>query len=673
MLTHVLRKITHTIAIGITALFSALAEAETLNSENPISPVSPIGPISPTDTALWNRRDMSLSTIVVTATRTPKALADIPIVTRVITSEDIEKVDATNIRDMLQQELPGLEFTYSMGQQVLNMGGYDGNNILFLIDGERMAGESIDNIDFARLDLSNVERIEIVKGAASTLYGSAAMGGVINIITKSPSKDWTAKVHSRYEGQTREWRHGASGQFSVGRVNSLTTFQMTRNDSLPLHGEESSLTTAYGGKTYNIRERLVWDVTKNWQLTARGGFFFRERDNSTLSHERYRDLNYGLRSNLAITSLQDLEIAYSFDQYDKSDYALKTERDVRDYSNRQNIARALYNLQLPSWKSVVTAGFDYMNDYLMSYQFSGNSKSRTQNSYDVFAQWDYTPSKHWNIIGGLRFDYFSAARKGMPTWKLAALYKTGRHSLRASYASGFRAPSLKELYMDFYMAGIFMIYGNPDLRCETNHNFSLSWTNYGSISDHLKYCITTAGYFNFFHDYITTASVTVDKYSYLKYTNVNNQKIVGADATLQLHHMNGLGLRLSYAFVKNIVEGSQPDLTKARPHSLTWRLDYDHQFTKCYSITAALSGRWLSPVDATEFTTTGLTSTRQQHYEGYCLWKVSLSQRFFKGVALNIAVDNIFNYRPRNYYPNSPLTLGTTATIGVAIDIEKLF
>ncbi len=652
------RRITH--IITLLALLPVIALAETLPSD-------------PADTVVWNKKDMNLSTVVVTATRTPKALADIPVVTRVITAEDIEKVDATNIKDMLQQELPGLEFTYSMGQQVLNMGGYDGNNILFLVDGERMAGESIDNIDFSRLDMSNIERIEIVKGAASTLYGSAAMGGVINIITKSPSDSWSAKAHSRYEGQTREWRHGASGDVNIGKVNSLTSFQYTNNDSLSLRGEESSLNTAYGGKSFNVKERLIWTVNEDWKLTGRVGYFFRERNSSEYSHERYRDLNYGARSNWDITPLQNLEVAYSFDQYDKSDYALNTRRDIRDYSNRQNIGRALYNVDMPSWNSHLTTGADYMNDYLMSYQFADQAKSHTQNSYDAFVQWDYTPSEHWNMIGGARFDYFSAARKGMPTWKIAAMYKIRKHSIRFSYASGFRAPSLKELYMNFFMGGIFMIYGNPDLKCESNHNFSLSWTNYGSINDKLKYCFTTTGYFNFFNNYITTASVTVNQYSYLKYVNVSNQKIVGADATLQMHHINGLGMRVSYAFVKNIVEGSQPDLTKARPHSLTWRLDYDHQFTDNYGITAAISGRWLSPVDATEFTTTSLTSIRQQHYEGYNIWKVSFSQRFVKGISLNLAVDNIFNYIPKNYYPNSPTTMGTTGTIGVVVNIDKFF
>ena len=623
------------------------------------------------DCVTWNKDPLGLETVVVTATRTPKPLLDIPVVTRVITADDIQKADATNIKDMLQQEIPGLEFTYSMGQQVLNMGGYDGNNILFLVDGERMAGESMDNVDFSRLNLSCIERIEIVKGAASILYGSSAMGGVINIITKTPSEKWAANVNSRYEGATKEWRHGASADFNIGRINSLTTFQMTDAKALDL-GENSSLPT-YGGKSYNVKERLTWKLSDALKLTGRIGYFFRERESGTVSHERYRDVSDGLKLNWKINAQQNLEVAYSFDQYDKSDLNMLTDKDIRDYSNRQNICRALYNLHMPSWKSQFTAGADYMNDYMMTYQFSEDNNHRSQNSYDIFAQWDYTPSDHWDIIGGLRYDYFSAAKKGRPTWKLAAMYKTGKHQIRVSYASGFRAPSLKELYMDFFMGGIFMIYGNTDLKCETNHNFSLSWTNHGSVSDNLKYCLTATGYYNFFNNYITTATVQRDGKTAQMYTNIANQQIAGVDASVQLHHQNGIGAKVSYAFTKNIVKKGQPDLTAARPHSLTWRIDYDRQFTEKYGLYVALSGRFLSAVDVTEYASTELDEMTKTHYDGYSIWKLSLSQRILKGININCAVDNLFNYKPDNYYANSPVTLGTTLTVGVSIDLQKLF
>ena len=130
-------------------------------------------------------RSTMMDQVVVTATRTPKLLKDVPIVTRVISEADIKQVDATHIGDLLQSELPGIEFSYSMNQQVsLNMSGFGGNSVLFLVDGERLAGETLDNVDYSRLNMDNVGRIEIVKGAASSLYGSNAIGGVVNIISR---------------------------------------------------------------------------------------------------------------------------------------------------------------------------------------------------------------------------------------------------------------------------------------------------------------------------------------------------------------------------------------------------------------------------------------------------------------------------------------------------------
>ena len=160
-----------------------------------------------------------METVVVTGTRTPKLLKDVPIVTRVITADEIKKkVDATHIGDLLQAELPGIEFSYSMDQQVsLNMQGFGGNAVLFLVDGERLAGETLDNIDYNRLNMSNVERIEIVKGAASSLYGSNAVGGVVNIISKVPAEPWTVNLNGRY-GAYNEQRYGGTIGFNVGKL-----------------------------------------------------------------------------------------------------------------------------------------------------------------------------------------------------------------------------------------------------------------------------------------------------------------------------------------------------------------------------------------------------------------------------------------------------------------------
>lgn len=286
---------------------------------------------------------VNMETVVVTGTRTPKLLKDVPIVTRVITADEIKKVDATHIGDLFQAELPGIEFSYSMDQQVsLNMQGFGGNAVLFLVDGERLAGETLDNIDYNRLNMSNVERIEIVKGAASSLYGSNAVGGVVNIISKVPAEPWTVNLNGRY-GAYNEQRYGGTIGFNVGKFNSVTNVQHTQVDEKDLadgktneETEDWAFKKVYGDKTWNFKERLVYTANDHLKLTARAGYFFREREKSQTSKDRYRDFSGGVKGNYVLDKDKDLEIAYSFDQYDKSDYLPQDANDVRDYSNVQH-------------------------------------------------------------------------------------------------------------------------------------------------------------------------------------------------------------------------------------------------------------------------------------------------------------------------------------------------
>ncbi len=214
--------------------------------------VSYVGYVTQTFNVLVNNGDVdknvkmvedehSLDQVVITATHTAKALKDVPVVTRLITLSDIQKVDATNIQDMLTQELPGLEFGLAMSQETsLNMSGFGGNAVLFLVDGERMAGETMDNVDYNRMNLDNVGRIEIVKGASSALYGSNAVGGVINIISRENTEPWTANVNSRYSSMGNEWRNGANFSLNKGKWNSQTNFQHTDIEPITLSAGISS-------------------------------------------------------------------------------------------------------------------------------------------------------------------------------------------------------------------------------------------------------------------------------------------------------------------------------------------------------------------------------------------------------------------------------------------------
>ncbi|MBD5205498.1 MAG: TonB-dependent receptor, partial [Bacteroidales bacterium] len=353
--------------------------------------------------SIENQWDKVLDEVVVTGTRTPKLVTNSPILTRVISSSDIRKSDATNISDLLQTELPGIEFSYSMNQQVsLNMQGFGGNSVLFLVDGERLAGETLDNVDYDRLNLNNAGKIEIVKGAASSLYGSNAVGGVVNIISREASEPWTLNINGRY-GKHNSQRYGAVFSVNKWKINSSTSAQFTSIDSYNMKNE-GDYSTYYGNKTWNINERLTIKPINALKIIARAGYFFRERNSQVSTHDRYRDFSGGLRGVYEFSPGTNLELSYSFDQYDKSDYILLTRKDVRDYSNVQNIGKMVFNHTFGG-NYILTVGGDVMRDYLMSYQFTDNG-SHHQITADGFAQIDMTFNK-LNVIAGGRYDYFS--------------------------------------------------------------------------------------------------------------------------------------------------------------------------------------------------------------------------------------------------------------------------
>ena len=610
-----------------------------------------------------------LDQVVVTGTRTPKLLKDVPIVTRVISGLDIKRMDATNISDLLQTELPGIEFSYSMNQQTsLNMSGFGGNSVLFLVDGERLAGETLDNVDYSRLNMDNVQRIEIVKGAASSLYGSNAVGGVVNIISRESQEPWSVNINGRY-GAHNEQRYGGSVGFNAGRFNSMTNVQYTSIDAIDLsegtdNEEVGDYSMIYGNSTLNIKERLIYTPIDNLKFTARAGYFFRERNSSESQKERYRSFTGGLKGNYNITDIDDLEVAYSFDQYDKSDYLVFGDLDVRDYSNVQHILRALYNHTFAD-KHILTVGGDYMRDYLMSYQFTDGG-SYIQHTADAFAQFDWNPHKKFNLIAGLRFDYFSEAKLSHLSPKLGLMYKLGNCSLRGSYAGGFRAPTLKEMYMNFYMGNIFMIYGNPDLKPESSHNLSLS-------AEYMKgyHNLTVTGFYNIVDNRITTA--WNQALGGQVYTNMSRLQVMGVDANASGKYRCGISWRLSYAYTYEHIKKGEPMLSATRPHTATARIAYDKDWNN-YGLSVALTGRYLSKLTTDVYTEmTSYEQTEKQTYPGYTIWKLSFAQRVWKGINITLAVDNLFNYRPDYYYSNSPSTTGTTCSVGLSLDIEQMF
>lgn len=627
-------------------------------------------------------RQYDLNEVVVTGTRTPKFLKDTPIQTRVINARELARLDATNVQDLLQQELPGVEFSYAMNQQThLNFSGFGGQGVLFLVDGERLVGETMDDVDFTRLNMDNVERIEIVKGAASALYGSNATGGVINIITKRNRQPWTLNVNARY-AKHNEQRYGASWGLNSKHWNNMLSAHFNRMDNYDVHSAANPVTriisTVYGDKTVNLKEQLTWSPVSNFSLTGRAGYFFRETVRSADQPERYRDFSGGLRMNWQISDADDLQASYAFDQYDKSDYQRITRLDIRDYSNVQNSFRLLYNHTFGGG-DVLTVGSDLLHDYLYNTNLEG--ETRKQDCWNLFAQYDWRLNDRWELVGALRYDYFSDGKDSHLTPKLNVCYKPLRNlAIRAGYGMGFRAPTLKEKYYNFDMSGIWIVEGNEHLKSEVSHNFNLS-AEY--TKGHYNY--TASIYYNKVKNKLSTAApyfkTAEDKLPYLPYSNLDDYSVCGGEVGAQAKWNNGLGARITYAYTKEQLAKDKDgnsinnQYIPAREHALNVRMDYDRQISSNYGLNIGLQGRVLSGVENVEYKDYYDVSkgTISVEYPAYTLWKLSLVQRIGKAVKVNAALDNLFGYKPKFYYLNSPITDGVTFQIGVSIDIDKFF
>ena len=638
------------------------------------------------------RDSIELEPVVVTASHSPKALKDAPVVTRLITLHDIKIADATNIQDLLTQEIPGLEFGLAMSQETsLNMSGFGGNAVLFLVDGERMAGETMDNVDYNRLNLDNVGRIEIVKGASSALYGSNAVGGVVNIISRENLEPWTANMNSRYNTFGHEWRNGASFSFNTAKWNSQTNFQHTKIDPVDLPkaysseeialellkkaqglpydesvlNDDSNLNRLYGQKTYNVKERLMWRATDHLTLIGRGGYFFRTSERDTYDYH-FNAYSGGLKGKYAWDYNRHLELSYAFDQYDKANFLPDgTRTHDHDYTNRQHVVHALYDHSFG--KNTLILGADYMNDYLSTYQFMTGT-SHSQDNVDGYAQFDWNIMPQLNVVGSVRYDYYSASEQQAFTQRLAVVYKFPWMTFRVNYASGFRAPTLKEMYMHFDMGDMgYLLRGNPDLKPEKSNNFNVAIERTNRIRNSGfmdgRYNFTLMGYCNIFNRRITTIDGgTYEGMESALYWNEEGITVWGVDANLGHIWDCGLSLKLNYSWMKETGNVYYSDFYQPRSHSMTWRMGYDHRFSRHYALDTALSGRFQGKPQ----------SGRKDVDQGYTIWKLMLQHHVWRGITVITAIDNLFNYKPKSYYYCSPLTTGTSFSIGLSVDIDKI-
>lgn len=390
---------------------------------------------------------------VVTATRTERALSSLPLPITIITSEAIAKSGVTRLNEILNEQTGIILIPDESGFEGIQMQGLDAAYTMILIDGVPLVGRSSGVLDLSRVSVGNIERIEIVKGASSALYGSEAMGGVINVITKRPKKDIVeGSLSYRYATfNTNDANANILWKKKKFSANLFTNFYSTDGYDLDKTTVLKNVESFYN---YTIQPKLYYDFSENLKLTVSNRFYNQKMDNVALiDSEIYK----GDAKENEWNSQIKFDHKWSSKLY--SEYELYTTNYKNDsFLNDQNDAlydRTYYNQWLfrPEVRTTLsinnnklTGGIGLNYESLDRTYFDKDVKF---NSQYVFIQYDYNPTEKWNILAGFRYDNHSEYASQLSP-KLAVNYKFNENfSLKGSVGYGYKAPDFRQLFFDF--------------------------------------------------------------------------------------------------------------------------------------------------------------------------------------------------------------------------------
>ena len=596
--------------------------------------------------ALCKNKEIEVGEVVVTATRRERNLKNVPITVQVITAEEIQKSQAPDFQSFLENEFSGINFTNEGGMPNINMMGFGGKYVLFLMDGERMAGETFDNIDYDRIDLENIERIEVIKGASSSLYGSNALGGVINIITKDAQKPLELSANYLYNTQEDHKTNlsvGTKQRWGSVRVPVFYNFRQpyiivdkeplkTYKNGVPHYSQMGELNVA-GFTNYGASPKLIFDLSPKWNLSLAPSYYFSERNAGTQSSKKLRDRYYNysgaLKSDYKITDSKTLSLSAAYDRYDKYKYYVLLNEKEKSYENSILRVGGQYNQNIKEKHSLV-AGAEVNSDELLSFRFTNTGEEAKKNAqnYALFTQQEWALSEDFTLVTGVRMDYHSLFQQYL-TYRLSGMFKIDAFTLRGGYASGFRSPTLKELYTNWFhpWGGGFQIMGNKKLTPETSHN-----TTFSVDFNAKKWNITAITQFSKVKDKIALYwSRSKDTIRYVNHAG--NTDIISSELSGTYRPSRYFRLKGSYAYY--VSSNSRSDV---RPHTFTAKVEYVEQSDLKYLPNVLLSGKYLAGSDIYD------NKSTYTHYEGYGLWRLQLSKKLPYHFILNAGVDNLFDY-----------------------------
>lgn len=601
--------------------------------------------------AATTMREEQIDQVVVTGTRTPRVLKNVPTLTRVVTKQEIEAINPRSVDDLLITAIPGIEFYEHGGQKRMIIQGLGADYFLFLVDGERLCMEGSDAVDFMRVNMANIERIEFISGSGSALYGSNSIGGIINIITRSHSNPIEASYIGSYYTYSRQQHALHVGLKGFGFTSSTDGSFGKRNDYTIADGVDANgdpRTAVVPGMTaWNAAQRIAWNSPSNrLRLTANGGYNSRMQNLGKHLKADYQSYQAGANAAYQIAQDHSLEVNYHLDGYVRTEiYSKKGIERYPIFNHTMHAARAQYNWE-PSRPILpkLNTGYEFLLESLTSDRFPKGEGPRKALSNTLYAQCDWAPLAWLAMTAGVRLDIHS--RYGAhASPRLSLLFKYRNLRLRASYTQGFRSPNLKELYEDWDHQGMFFIKGNTSLKPEVSHMFILApeYSNpYVNLSVSGAYTLITNRIF------MTPAQDNAGRQLMLFVNGQKKSRLFSLTAGLRIKLGAGFTESLNYAYLNDMQRGKDSEgkvvsLSSTRPHSFSATTTYAYAF-KEYRLSVDFTGRYLGAVEigVANIVTNQLTRV---HYDGYALFKLSLSHWWKNHVGFTLGIDNLFDYR----------------------------
>ncbi|MCR5820190.1 MAG: TonB-dependent receptor [Bacteroidaceae bacterium] len=571
----------------------------------------------------------TLREVVVTATGTQHLLRDVPVQTEVITRSQLEAFGGRSIEDILSGLTSSFAFSQGdMGSQ-MQLGGLGNSYILILIDGKRIHGDVGGENDLGVIDPHNIERIEIVKGAQSALYGSDAMAGVINIITKKRTdKGFFAENTTRY-GMHNDLRQHNSVILSSGKFASQTNFQMQRSDGWQNTSEEfaegmvltdSKKKTSNAFRNWQIAERLTYKPSGRTELYAEGSYYkkniCRPRNGTHPSCDVYTyDLRYnnasasaGAKIYLADESAGTQRSYISLDaDWDKHayyyDYTAGTYESIllkgeefgqldgewypvlmkpgqsRLQSDQQRVMTQLKGIFYLPAQNTLNAGAEYRYDYLRAPERTENGSADDWTAA-VYIQDEFDRLEWLNLTAGLRL--VENVNFGVRlTPKASAMFSAGDFRFRLGWSQGFKTPTVKELhyrYLHVMGSTSFFNIGNTSLNPQTSNYYSANIEYRGR-----RFTASVTGYLNKLDNMIALVNVPVGEIpagitsAYLgdgsgavqarMYKNMDDARTCGLDVTLSYKVTKELTLSSAYSYLDT--EANLYDVSKDKMTAVT--------------------------------------------------------------------------------------------------------